>query len=180
MKDSFIIWTGWFFGFAGFLFGWWQHRVAAGDRRDLAVVRRRANAPYLIPGAQRFNNLYDDHEQPGSLIGWGPFNKNVLCAGCREVGEDVKKGDPVVFVVDNSGKACHRVSVELDGEKIAICQEPEFDDAQGIQFIKYPFDPALRGKGQTLKLRFECEGVQDTHLYRTVHGKRVLERIDPA
>jgi len=111
---------------------------------------------------------------------WSARSGNVLSIIRNEVAEDMAEGDLVILVIDNQGEAAPRVLVKLDGQAIELIGEPDIDGAHGLHFIKYPFKPSLRGMEQRVELWFESSGVQDTHLYRTEHGRRVLCRIDPA
>jgi len=62
---------------------------------------------------------------------------------------------------------------KLDAEAKAALSKAEND-------TKILDEKARHGQNQHLQLNFETEdGCQDTHTYPIVHGRRVLNRIDP-
>lgn len=145
----------------------------------LAKIKREAEAPYLVPSDTRVNLVFDEGE-PGHVGFYSWANGNLLCTGREEVSESMPAGKEVIFLIENTGKPARACVIELDGKEIALRREPKMKDAHGLQFLAYPFDPSLRGKPQKLSLTFKTHtGFQDTHIYMTRHGCRVLVRIEP-
>ena len=106
---------------------------------------------------------------------------NVLCLRREAVPNDLPAGTPVFLIVENLGESARRVRAVLGGRSVSLASEPGISAAQGFSFITYNCVPSELGKPQVLELFFETiSGHQDTHLYQTVHGKRILQRIDPA
>ena len=154
---------------------------AAKANAELLAIRRRGEAPYLSLSAERFGHLYYSTGKPGEMGMWSCGDVNVLSDVRDEVGEEMEAGDPVILVVENTGQATRRTSIKLDAKPIKFVQEPKFQGANDRHFLEYAFVPELRGKEQVIQIQFEAvSGVQDTHLYLTEHGRRVLHRIDPA
>ena len=58
--------------------------------------------------------------------------------------------------------------------------EAAMQNARGRIFLEYPYEKVLHGKEQQITVSFETDdGIQDTHLYSTKHGFRILARVDP-
>ncbi len=145
----------------------------------LLAMRRRGDAPLLVPDDSRFNACYTD--QGGGKVGWLPCgHAQLLCFNREEVEKDLPAGALVYFLIENRGQEAPCVAVKLDGHPIWIQAEPDMDDRHGFQFLTYPYDPARHGQAQTLEVWFQTRsGFQDTHRYRLVHGQRRLVRVDP-
>ena len=146
---------------------------------ELKLIKRRGDAPYILPSDTVFGQLYHDFGE-GEVKIWSAMNGNVLCFSRGEVPNDCPAGTTIVFVVSNIGEPTKSASVKLDGQPILLKREVDFDDAKGLYFLEYPYAPEKHGKDQILTVSFETRsGAQDTHKYITKHGKRHLERIDP-
>lgn len=156
-----------------------KNAVAAQAKAEanLLLIRRRGDAPLLVPDDAMFNNIY---EANGANIHFlSAANPRVLC-WLREEVVGVKANEPVFFLVKNVGKAAPQVSLRLDGESIRLLKEPEIDSAHGYHFLKYPYNPEMHGQIQRLMMRFVSEtGFEDTHTYELIHGHRTLRRVDP-
>ena len=144
---------------------------------DLAVIRRRSSGPYYFPSVKRMQYIFDS--EAGGIIIHSTGGGNVLCWDCSEVNASVKAGDTIIFALENRGKGAAWVRMELDGKSVVFAREPDIPDADGIYFVKYPFETAIRGNRQILEVRFEAEGIVDCHRYEIFHGLRILRRIDP-
>lgn len=156
-----------------------ERRARKRADNELQEIKRRGDAPFLTVSNANFQQLYHELKQDVVNV-WYATNGNVLSCFRDEVGSDMGKGLPVVFVVDNAGQSARAIIVKLDSEEIAFKREVDFSDSQGLYFLEYPYDPEKRGKEQRLTLSFETSsGVQDTHIYMTRHGMRFLKRIDP-
>jgi len=158
-----------------------EHARAEKAEAELLAIRRRGDAPLLAVGGKRFNGVYVQTEDPGNVHYYAAGNPHLLCFYREEVERDLAANDAIIFVVENRGQYAPLVEVKLDGQPIEIRNEADLNSAKGLQFLVYPYDPGAHGKPQTIEMRFQAEsGRWDTHLYRTVHGRRVLVRIDPA
>lgn len=143
----------------------------------LLLAKRRGAGPLLVPDDTMFHGIY---EATGPKIQmWFCGNQNVLCWSLGEV-VDLPDKTPVIFLVQNIGKAAPQYSLDFEGGPIELKKEPEMDSAHGFYFLKYAFHAEMHGKAQTLRLKFISEnGFEDTHTYELVHGHRMLKRIDP-
>jgi hypothetical protein len=178
-------------GWLAAIFGWvkWLYEIKEKRREraakekaesELKEIRRRSNAPYLRPNDSRLNGLYWDRGQPGRISFVTPLHGNLLCQLRNEV--DLKPEDEqiVLFVVDNIGESARSVTLKLDNETISMQREADMQNAHGFYFLVYPYKKAKHGAEQRLALSFEsATGVQDTHIYKTRHGIRLLQRTDP-
>jgi hypothetical protein len=178
LKQSAAV-LGWLTAIVGWIIGAVQWRKKRKVEAELKLIRRRAEAPYLAASDAVFNCLYT------SLIGselrcFQPGMENLLCFQRDEVGKNLIADNPVLFVIENSGQAARSVAVSLDGVPIQLKREPDIQDAQGLQFLEYPYQPAKHGQTQQLVIDFESSGgVQDRHTYQIIHGARSLKRTDP-
>jgi hypothetical protein len=155
---------------------------AAKDKaeQDLKQIKRRGDAPYLVPSGTVFGQLYFAAGD-GEIRAWHVTLGNVLSFQRNEVGSECPAGNPVILVVDNTGESARGIVVKLDGEEISLKREADLNDAHGLYFLEYPYAPEKRGQEQRIAVSFETQnGVQDTHRYITRHGFRVLQRINPA
>jgi hypothetical protein len=147
--------------------------------KELKIIKRRGEAPFLQPSATPFQFIEFIFEKDERRM-WTPNEQNVLCFVRDEVTENLAPENAVVFVVDNVGEPARCVVVKLDGEVIALKREIDGHYSQGLLYLEYAYKPQKRGKEQTITISFETRsGVQDTHQYITRHGFRVLRRIDP-
>lgn len=148
---------------------------------ELQIIRRRGQAPYLIPSRDRFNMMYVPSENPAAIEFRSPRHSDILCEDRHEVDRQLAAGSRIFFVVDNTGHAARRIKIDLDGTPALIGTEPEMSDSKGRQFLIYSYDPSRHGQEQRLRISFETsDGIQDTHIYSLRHGLRSLYRIDPA
>jgi len=147
--------------------------------KQLMKIRRRANAPYLAPSMERVSGLYE--EAPGAnVVYWSISKKNVLSFFNDEVDKNtVPKNAPIIFVIENRGEIAQWIRAIFENTPAYIKQEANLRGAHNLQFLTYPYNPDEHGKRQLLKISFESHGIQDTHIYETYHGKRILNRIDP-
>ena len=104
----------------------------------------------------------------------------MLCYCRNEVDQVGAIGKPVIFVISNRGDAADKLRISLVGKPLEIVHEPAIDAAHGLVAFAYDYDPAMHGRDMVLEVWFQSRsGFEDTHRYRTRHGFRVLERIDP-
>jgi hypothetical protein len=167
--------------------GWVTWLLGARDRKrawlaqeELRLIKRRAEAPCLCLWPEMVMRLnvpaLGGH---GLRILSGP-NARLLCANRREIPKDCPVGTDLFMMIQNTGNQARFTSVEIDGTPAILSKEPDLESARGLEFLSYRYDPAKHGQAQTLRLTFEAaSGVQDTHLYKTIHGCYALERIDP-
>jgi hypothetical protein len=175
---------GWLTAALGWFKWWYEIREknkekAAKEKaeKELREIKRRGDAPYLVPNDALFNGIYISNG-PGQVGYMTPFHSALLYADRKEVGPDTE-GD-VVFLVENQGRPARAVTIKLDGEEISIEKEADLNDAHGYQFIVYPYHKEKHGKEQIISISFESSsGVHDTHYYKTRHGFRILKRADP-
>jgi hypothetical protein len=165
---------------AEWLIGARQRRRGAAAEEELRQIKRRSDAPYLALTSSLVQHLYLPPTatrgiQMASTIG-GP----VLASNRREIPKDCPMGTAIYVVVENLGEDARWTRVEIDGVPAALGQEPDFSSARGLQFLAYEYNPAKHGQPQAVRLTFETgSGVQDTHIYETLHGIYSLKRIDP-
>jgi len=153
-------------------------RAQKSAENRLREIESRGKAPYFVPSAELFPQLYE--EEDGKLYLWSGRNGNVLCAGRKRVSEEMADGKPVVLPLENHGAAARRIQIDTSLKKCVLRQEPELRSARNRIFLKYDYDQALQGKAVELKISFESlDGYKNTHTYRTVHGEFVFERVDP-
>jgi hypothetical protein len=177
-----------FCGLMGVCFGLLKQTSHRRERRKreiaeekLAEITRRGNAPFLRPNEAFFDCVYYADIESGQPRRFRVSDGIVLCSQCHEVSKEMPAGQLILFVVDNPGQAIRCSHVELDGNKIFLRDEFDLNDSHDLMFLEYPFYPAKFGQRQTIKFKFETvSGVQDTHLYETEHGRRVLRRVDPS
>lgn len=146
---------------------------------QLVLIRRRGDAPLLVPSSSRFN-MTSRSVGNGRLLMVSPMDGAVLCEFRNEVNIPAGQEQIVVFVVENIGERARAASVKLDDGTAVLQQEAEMEGARGRLFLIYPYDRAVHGQEQKLTLTFESQsGIQDTHTYSIRHGVRFLRRIEP-
>jgi hypothetical protein len=142
-------------------------------------IRRRGSAPFLKPVDDCWVRLHLDNGQ-GNISMLPPTRPAVLCGSTMEV-KGLKDGDPVYFPFINHGQDAPAISLKLDDVPVPLGKEPDISSAHGYYYFAYPYEKAKHGQEQVLSLSFETtDGRHDTHQYLLVHGRRVLQRIDPA
>ena len=142
------------------------------------IRRSKASSPYFVPSKDLFSYVTEQGE--GSMGMWRVLGGNVLYHDRKEVSDALKDNDPVIFVIDNLGKAARKIRLSGDITGITLKQEPDMSDSRRRLFLKYPFVPVNRGKEQKIVFSFESEDGYDlTHIYQTRHGFFELTRIDP-
>jgi hypothetical protein len=158
----------------------WEHSARKRSDKELAEIKNRGDAPFLTISDANFQMLYHKLEQHEVKV-WRALQGNVLCYLRNEVDQELQKGDWVIFVIDNAGESARTIIAKLDNEEIALKQEIDFDNSQGLYFLEYAYNPENRGKKQHLTISFETKsGAQNTHTYITRHGQRLLKRINPS
>ena len=147
---------------------------------ELAMIKRRATGPYLHLNQSRFNWLYFDNGKPGEIGMRAMGHGDMLDSVRDEVAKDVPEGHEIFLLIRHTGEDANEVVLKLDDACIQLRREIDIDDAHGFLFISYPYKPAKHGHTQKITLEFlSSSGVRDTHTYETMHGKRILRRIDP-
>lgn len=147
--------------------------------KALRAVESRGKAPYFVPSNNLFQNLYEQLDD-GKLYCWPAINGNVLCAHRQHVADNVPDDKPVILVLENHGASARRITLTTSLKDCVLRQEPNISSARARIFLKYQFEKALRGTPCEVKIGFESlDGFHNTHTYRTVHGERVFERVDP-
>lgn len=180
--------AGWLVAALTLAFTFYQHRLSErrlaeateGQRKaekELADMRSRGEGPYLAPSNQLCGHIY---EQTGKdIVLWPTTGSNVLCSQREEV-SDLKSGDLVILLLENSGRNARRIRIDAALKNCTIKQEPDFDSSHGYIFLKYEYEPEQHGKTVQLSMSFEApSGFQDTHVYETIHGRRVFTRVKP-
>lgn len=112
------------------LFQWRKKRKA---EAELKLIRRRGDAPYLIPSTTTVDRLFIDASANVANTA-GPAT--ILSVFHPEVPKDIPTGTSVRLIVDNQGQTARRVSVTLDGEPIHLRSEPALQFANGLQFLE--------------------------------------------
>ena len=180
--------AGWIIAALTLAFTFYQHRLAekrlaaaiAGlmkAEQDLAQIRSRGEGPYLTPSNLLCGGVYEQTNK--DMLVWMPHGSNFLWVQREEVC-NLSTDDPVILLLENSGRDARRISIKTTLKNCAIKQEPEFADSHGYIFLKYDYDPEQHGKTFSLAISFEApSGFQDTHVYETVQGKRVFTRVKP-
>lgn len=170
---------GWLTAAVGWVTALRQWRKKRKSEAELKLIRRRGEAPYLVPSQSLFNHLYFD--AGGGEIRFFPGGSgNVLCSLRDEVAKETAPGTPIFFVVENNGKGARRVTITLDGQAARLRHEPQIQGAHDLSYLEYSYNPAKHGQNQCLVIEFETEtGVQDRHTYLLKHGFRSLTRQHP-
>ncbi len=165
---------------AGWVTAFWLWRKGQRAEAELRLIRRRTEAPCLVPSDAMFNFLY-------TTPGQGPIQGCSVASGCllshfrNEVDKNTAPGATVLLVIENRGQEPRRAALWLDGQPVRLAKEPAVSDAHGLQYIEYPYDRARHGQEQRLVIEFETgSGVVDRHTYLLKHGQRFLRRMDPA
>jgi len=171
------IFLPWVTAVVGWVTAFVQWRKKRKSEAELKLIRRRGEAPYLVPSDNHFDRLFiaaSDHEARFA------DKEAVLNIFRDEILTNTPAGTPIFLVVENQGKAARRVSVFLDGQEIQLRDEPRLEFASGLTFLQYAYDPKRHGQQQKLVIAFETpSGVQDRHIYTMKHGFRSLRRQDP-
>jgi hypothetical protein len=170
---------GWLVAIAGWTTALMLWRKGCRTRAELNLIRRRAEAPCLVPSEAIFNFLY-------TTPGQGPIQGCSVASGCllshfrNEVEKKTEPGAAILLVIENRGREPRRAVLRLDGQPVRLGREPAVSDAHGLHYLEYPYDPVKHGQDQRLVIEFETDGgVQDRHAYVLKHGLRYLRRIDP-
>jgi guanylate kinase len=188
--DSAIKFGGWVVAAVSLLYTLYRNHVS--DKRlnraelaqknaenTLREIELRGKAPYFVPSSEFFNNLYEQGDDGNTYV-WLGGSGNVLCALRKQVSEDITDGKTVILALENHGAAARRIRIETELKNCVLRQEPDFDSAAHRIFLKYEYEHALHGRSVELRISFESsDGFQGTHVYRTVHGEFVFERIHP-
>lgn len=176
---------------AAAILGWakWLHELRAkhSERKakekaelELKSIHRRSLeiCPYFTISDHRFNMLMFRGDEPGQHLALTGFEADVLCEDRLEIKpSEVPDGSEVFLLVENIGRAGVEVRTIMEGVPV---RRACFDKVPGLFAFRYPYLHALHGKEQVIELSFlAMNGVRDTHRYRTKHGVRLLERIDP-
>lgn len=185
---------------AAALIGWWQFLLARRDKRvaeaneaeakrtqataeaEMQAIRRRAltSAPYFEPTQQSAMLYQFPDKVSGEMRIVSLRTGRLIDLTTDQVPEAFPKGATVMLVVDNKGQGAVEEVLDLDGVPVAL-HESRHARSLGALLIEYPYDPAMRGKIQTLTMRFLTrDGAREVHKYETKHGMRWLRRIDPA
>src|SRR6266478_3286191 len=110
---------GWITSVVGWAIGLIQWRKKRRVETELKLIRRRGEAPYLTPSNIPFEHLYFSLK-PGEVRILPAGSPNLLCFLRDEVERTVPEKTPIMFVVDNQGRAARRVSLSLDGVSIQL------------------------------------------------------------
>lgn len=180
--------AGWVVAALALAFTFYQHRLSekrlaeatVGQRqaeKELAEIRSRGEGPYLSPSNQLCGHIY---EQTGEgIVAWRTTGASLLWVQREEV-SDLKAGDPVIMLLQNSGRDARRISIDTALRNCTLKQEPGLDSSHGYIFLKYDYEPEQHGKIVQLSISFEGpHGSQDTHVYETIHGRRAFTRVKP-
>jgi hypothetical protein len=171
--------VGWLLAVAGWVAAFWLWGKGRRAEAALKLMRRRAEAPFLVLSEVKFNFLYTTSPQ-GQTQGCSVASGSLLSHLRSEVEKNTTPGAAVRLVIENRGKEPRRAVVRLDGQSVRLEREPAVSDAHGLRYIEYPYDPAKHGQEQRLVIEFETEsGLEDRHTYVLKHGLRCLRRLDP-
>lgn len=104
----------------------------------------------------------------------------LLCYARQEVERETPGDHAVMLVFTNRGLAADRIKITLEGHTVTILSEPEIQSANGLRALQYDYHRECHGQQQIFVVWFQARsGFEDTHRYRTRHGVRELERVDP-
>jgi hypothetical protein len=161
------------------LFGWlYVLREKRLSDAQLRLIKSRGKCPLWIPIRDTITILYDLCDNHVAII--TGMSGTVLHEGQKHVREDMKDGDPYYLVIENIGKRLRSCAAKMDGDPIAILQEPEVDGAHGYYYLKIPYQSSKRGTKQILIIRYETRsGTDHVHEYRLAHGEAVITRVQP-
>jgi hypothetical protein len=142
---------------------------------ELRDVQRRASSPILALFRGSFHSFPLKHPGEGttSVLRENP--------GFLHDGRDgVEPGDPprpwVYLAIRIDGSLPKFASVFKNGEADYFFSQLTGSD----RVIGYRYDPKLYNSMMRFEFRFELpNGVLDTHVYETCHGRRHLLRVDP-
>jgi hypothetical protein len=149
------------------------------EKSEAAIRRSRASAPFFSPSKELFAHIYERNDE-GEIEIWESSSGNVLSMNHNEFPNDAEEKTPVIMVLDSGGKGARQIHISGDIQGAQIKQEPQFDGAHGLVFLKYPYTPSQHGKKQKVIFTFETEdGLTLIHTYETRHGCFEFRRIDP-
>lgn len=147
---------------------------------ELKLIRRRGDAPFLALDESRFEQFLFPPAEPGKIRFVRPGSSMLLCYARQEVERDTPGNHAVMLVFENRGLAADKIKVTLEGHPVTILSEPDIRSANGLVALQYDYHRECHGQEQTFIVWFQARnGFEDTHRYRTRHGIRELERVDP-
>lgn len=160
-----------------------EARTTAAEAQ-LVLMQRRGSAPLFVPCMTHFRRLTVPGDSGNSRqLGYvDPKGARLLCFEREEVACDLAPNTPVYLVVENVKETPVLAVLKLDGQPIELHTElaTAGESRSKLSYIYYLFVPEKHGQRQTLEVWFEASsGVQDSHRYELIHGKRSLRRIDP-
>jgi hypothetical protein len=162
--------------------GWalWERWRKSRAEAKLEAIETRGRAPFLEPYTDFFTYFFIAGGESGDPLTIAPDMPSVLSWRFTEVPRDLQPGTPIVLVLRNTGEPARHIKLTLDDKPIELKHELAIENASGIEYIVYNYDPALHGRDQVLQLSFEtASGYKGTHKYLTKHGMRSLVRTDP-
>lgn len=171
--------AGWIVAALMLLYSVYQGHRAKEAEKELAAIKLRGDAPYLVP-SDTFTGMIYEAADGGGIIPWNTSNGNVLYAQRHEISGSLDEGETVILLLDNSGEAARNIQLETELRNCRLCEEPEMGSAQGLVFLKYDFEPDKKGARQTVRMSFESpSGFKGEHIYETIHGQFHFKRIVP-
>jgi hypothetical protein len=147
-------------------------RISA--ERELREIKRRSSGPYFVVWHLPFDRKvrFPEREIVAPAL---ETSQRVLWLENQEVPRDHEGF--VFLMVTNRGERPRAISITNKKERV-YCG---YDESGGIICLSYPFSRTRYGKKERFKVQFESQnGVVDTHVYLTRHGKRYLKRISPS
>jgi len=176
--------AGWVIAVLGLAFSVYQHRLSEKRlaaqlhaEKELRDLRSRGEGPYLSPCDQLCGHIYEQTDKGVDM--WSSTGTNILWFRREEV-TGLNASDPVILLLQNNGCDARRITINTSLKNCTIKQEPAFSGSHGHIFLKYNYEPAQHGKPIQLAISFEAHsGFQDTHVYETIHGRRVFTRVKP-
>ncbi len=150
-------------------------------RAELRAINRRAPSlsPLYVLSEQRFAHGSFPGRIPRQRIERTSDDRRLLCADNDEVTRDCPAGEMIALLVENQGREAHTVTIETEAATVSLLPF-EAEGTHGIWAIVYPFQPIKFGARQMFQIGFlSHDGVPDTHRYESVHGQRVLRRVEP-
>lgn len=151
-------------------------------RAELKAIKRRAPAlsPLYALSDQRFAVGSFPGRLPRQRIERAGNDPRLLSLDNDAVPREVAAGEPIALLVENQGRESHNVTIETEGATVALTTF-EASGTHGIFAIVYPFQPEKVGARQIFRIGFlSHDGIPDVHRYESVHGQRVLRRVEPA
>lgn len=177
--DDLAKYTGWVVAVFTTAWGMWNHIQNRKSEKELHEQKRHAEFPIFRLCQDTFQRVFELDEN-GELFIYQFGSAQILSIQHKDAGVDFPAGENVILVLEDMDVSAIVTSIKMGDKSITMHREPDFDGSSQRNYLKYPFDPAMHGKRQEIKIVMKSRsGVPDTHTYETFHGLWRLHRIDP-